>query len=214
MEYFVACSDNIAGNLAGKEERILVTDETYDRGGPRYSHFGRRAGLRHSTSGLSVAILSRTTLVGPLEVRVPELVVVTKRVKVRTSSGKVVTRIRKVKKTVMRSVKACSTASSCDLLVMAGTFQPGGTEGWHSHPGVVLVGVKSGALTTYDVHCAKQIVSAGQSLVMMGPKHIMLVRNEGATTAEVLVTAIFPVGLMTTAEFRIDKPAPAGCPAG
>ncbi len=172
------------------------------------------AGLASATppSGLTLTILSRTTLAGPLEVRVPQLVVVTKRVRVRTHSGKVVTRITKVKKMVMQSVQACSPASTCDLVVLSATFQPGGTEGWHSHPGVVMIGVKTGALTMYDVNCSKQTMSAGQSFQMMGPKHVLLVRNDGPTVAEAIVTLIvFPSGISS---LRIDRPAPAGCSVG
>ena len=170
-------------------------------------------GLASATppSNISLVILSRTTLAGPLEVRVPELVVLTKRVKVRTRGGKVVTRIRKVKKMVMRSVQACSPTNTCDLIVLAATFQPGGTEGWHSHPGVVMIGVKSGAITTYDMNCSKQTLSAGQSFVMMGSNHTLLVRNEGATVAEAIVTLILPAGLPL---LRTDRPAPAGCSVG
>lgn len=161
-------------------------------------------------SNLSLVILSRTTLTGPLEIRVPQLVVVSTKVKVRTSSGKFVTRIKKVKKILMRPVQACSATATCDLIVLAATFQPGGTEGWHSHPGVVMIGVKSGALTTYDMNCSKQTVSPGQSFVMMGSNHTLLVRNDGPAVAESIVTLILPAGLPA---IRTDQPAPAGCSA-
>lgn len=37
-----------------------------------------------------------------------------------------------------------------DILITAITVDPGGTFGWHSHPGPVLVAVSKGTLTVFD----------------------------------------------------------------
>jgi len=52
-------------------------------------------------------------------------------------------------------------------------------------PGVMMVAVKSGALTIYDTNCSKTTVTAGNAFVMMGPMHVRLVRNEGDVPVEI-----------------------------
>ena len=144
------------------------------------------------SSGVTVTILAKATLPGPLTVQVPKVVTVTKKVRVRTVSGKTVIRFVRVKKTVLARVVACTATSACDIIDHVLVFAPGGTEGWHSHPGVVMVAVKSGALTIYDTNCSKTTVTAGNAFVMMGPMHVRLVRNEGDVPVEISGTYVFP----------------------
>jgi hypothetical protein len=87
------------------------------------------------------------------------------------------------------------------------TFAPGGTTGWHVHPGPVLVIVRSGAVTRYSADCKPEVFSAGQGFVERGPKDVNMVRNNGSVPAETEVEFITPVG----AAPRIDTPAPKGC---
>jgi quercetin dioxygenase-like cupin family protein len=92
-------------------------------------------------------------------------------------------------------------------------IQPGGTLGWHSHPGPTVVTVRAGTLSFYHAEaCTQEIEYAtGQSFSNL-PDEIHLARNEGTT--EVVLFAVYfvplaspPVGL------RIDQPSPgAGCP--
>jgi len=99
--------------------------------------------------------------------------------------------------------------SACDIINHVLVFAPGGTEGRHSHPGVVMVAVKSGALTIYDTNCSKTTVTAGNAFVMMGPMHVRLVRNEGDVPVEISGTYVFP----RAPDLRLpaDQPAPARC---
>jgi hypothetical protein len=154
----------------------------------------------HATppSGVTVTILAKATLPGPLTIQVPKVVTVTKKVRVRTASGKTVIRLVRVKKTVLTRVVACTATSACDIIDHVLVFAPGGTEGWHSHPGVVMVAVKSGALTIYDTDCSKTTVTAGNAFVMMGPMHVRLVRNEGDVPVEISGTHVFPGGTPTS----------------
>jgi quercetin dioxygenase-like cupin family protein len=82
---------------------------------------------------------------------------------------------------------------------------PGASSGWHRHPGVVLLTVKSGTVATYDSHCRREILTAGQSDWQSGTE-VDLVRNETAHDAVLIVTYIVPTG----APLRIDTPNP-GC---
>jgi quercetin dioxygenase-like cupin family protein len=98
-----------------------------------------------------------------------------------------------------------------DVVVQDLIWAPGAFTGWHSHPGVVIVVVKTGALTVYrsdDGRCKSKTYSAGQTFAEY-PTQVMNTRNEGSVTAEVVATFTgVPVGGLT----RIDQPSPGTCP--
>ena len=106
-----------------------------------------------------------------------------------------------------------------DAIVQQVTIAPGGSTGWHSHPGPAIVIVKSGSLTLYDGddrRCKGTSYTAnpetplvGKVFVDEGRGHVHIGRNEGTTNAELYVTYLdVPVG----AEPRIDVPSPGNCP--
>ena len=102
------------------------------------------------------------------------------------------------------------TKGESDIHVLENRIVPGGSFGWHSHPGPSLVTVKSGALTLYrgdDPTCTPQLVPAGSGFVDEGGD-VHLVRNEGDIDTVVYVTSIVPRG----AARRIDEPSPGNCP--
>ena len=90
---------------------------------------------------------------------------------------------------------------------------PGGTLGWHSHPGPTVVTVRAGTLSFYHAEdCTAEIEYAtGQSFSNL-PNEIHLARNEGAT--EVVLFAVYFVPQSSPpVALRIDQPSPgAGCP--
>ena len=87
-------------------------------------------------------------------------------------------------------------------------FAPGGTTGWHVHPGPVLVIVTTGSVTRYSAEdCTAQTYTAGQAFVESGPTDENMVRNDGSVQAETIVTFITPPG----APIRDDAPPPPGC---
>jgi quercetin dioxygenase-like cupin family protein len=97
-----------------------------------------------------------------------------------------------------------SAKGPIDIATAHLTFPPGATTGWHIHPGPVLVIVKSGTLTKYSSDCVATRYTAGQAFVERGPRDITMVRNEGATQADTIVTFLAPVG----AKLKEDVPAP------
>ena len=103
------------------------------------------------------------------------------------------------------------TKGASDLYVLQNTIAPGGTFGWHSHPGPSLVIVKSGTATFYeadDPACAPHVVPAGSGFVDNGhDTHV--IRNEGSVDLVTVVVSLVPAGFAR----RIDEPAPANCPA-
>jgi quercetin dioxygenase-like cupin family protein len=103
-----------------------------------------------------------------------------------------------------------STKGETDVHVIENRIAPGGSFGWHSHPGPSLVVVKTGALTLYrgdDPTCTPTVIPAGSGFVDDGGD-VHLVRNEGSVEAVVYVTSLTPRG----ATRRIDEPAPGNCP--
>jgi len=104
-----------------------------------------------------------------------------------------------------------NTKGESDVWILENRIAPGGTFGWHSHPGPSLVIVKSGALTLYradDPTCTPEIVQAGSGFVDNGGD-VHLVRNEGSIETVVYVMSLVPRG----AARRIDEPQPGNCPS-
>jgi quercetin dioxygenase-like cupin family protein len=101
------------------------------------------------------------------------------------------------------------TKGDSDVSVVENRVAPGGTFGWHSHPGPSLIIVKSGTITFYrgdDPTCSPQVYTAGQALIDPGNAvHVGV--NEGAVDVVVIVTRFLPDGAPT----RIDQPAPGTC---
>jgi quercetin dioxygenase-like cupin family protein len=104
-----------------------------------------------------------------------------------------------------------STKGASDVQMLENRVAPGGSFGWHRHPGPSLVVVKSGTLTLYradDPTCTPELVTAGHGFVDDGAD-VHLVRNEGSVEVVAYVMSIIPAG----ATRRIDQPAPSGCGA-
>lgn len=102
-----------------------------------------------------------------------------------------------------------NTKGESDVYILENRIAPGGSFGWHSHPGPSLVVVKTGALTLYradDPKCAGQVVEAGSGFVDAGGD-IHVVRNEGSIETVVYVMSLVPRG----AARKIDQPKPANC---
>ena len=102
-----------------------------------------------------------------------------------------------------------STKGATDVHILENRIVPGGTFGWHSHPGPSIVVVKSGALTLYhgdDPTCTPNVIAAGSGFVDDGGD-VHVVRNEGSVDAVVYVTSLVPHG----ADRRIDEPSPGFC---
>lgn len=80
---------------------------------------------------------------------------------------------------------------------------PGGYTGWHSHPGLLLVTVKEGAVEFYDKNCVKRTYTAGQSFSEAEEPHNAI--NRGTGNAHLLIAYIVKKGEPR----RIEAPQPA-----
>jgi quercetin dioxygenase-like cupin family protein len=103
------------------------------------------------------------------------------------------------------------TKGDSDGYVIRNTFDPGGSSGWHTHPGPSLITVTKGEITAYegdDRKCTPTVCREGEGFVDPGDGHVHVLRNETSAPAETVVVQILPKG----AARRIDAPAPGNCP--
>jgi quercetin dioxygenase-like cupin family protein len=100
------------------------------------------------------------------------------------------------------------TKGPSDLYVQNNIWAPGGTTGWHTHPGHSLIVVTAGTVTAYegdDPSCTPHQYTVGQGFVDAGGDHVHALRNEGAVEARTTAVQLIPAGAVR----RIDAPAPA-----
>ena len=98
-----------------------------------------------------------------------------------------------------------------DIVVSKISVVPGGSSGWHSHPGGAIVIVQQGELTVYASvgnHCDITRYTHGQSFVER-PGEVVDAVNTGSTNYIILAT--FP-GVPVGGSTRIDQPDPGTCP--
>jgi len=99
-----------------------------------------------------------------------------------------------------------------DVVMRQLTIAPGGSAGWHFHPGPSFVIVTQGTLSLYqanDPTCTAQRFGAGDGFVEApGEDHVHIARNEGTTPVVLVVTFLdVPIG----DPFRLDAPRPGNC---
>jgi quercetin dioxygenase-like cupin family protein len=98
-----------------------------------------------------------------------------------------------------------------DVAMAQITVVPGGSSGWHSHPGGAIIVVKQGTLTVYRAlgsQCQTSTYSAGQAFIER-PGEVDQVVNTGTIPYVLLVT--FP-RVPQGDSARIDEPDPGTCP--
>ncbi len=103
------------------------------------------------------------------------------------------------------------TEGQSDVYVQNNTWTPGGSTGWHTHPGHSLILVTEGAVTAYegdDPSCTARVYTAGMGFVDEGGDHVHLLRNEGAVPAKTIAVQLIPAGAIR----RIDATQPGNCP--
>lgn len=103
-----------------------------------------------------------------------------------------------------------------EIVVTRNAVKPGGTSGWHSHPGGAIVVIETGQVTTYrkagESGCAINTYTAGQSFIEK-PGEPLNAKNTGST--ETIIYATFPgvpLGPEGTTLQRTDEPNPGTCP--
>lgn len=134
---------------------------------------------------VSSTVFARASFADPIDIKF----------KVKGATGQEVIQVNNAQETVVQQI----------------IIAPGGTTGWHSHPGPVVVLIKSGQMSFYDGDdptCTVRTYSAGQAFVDSGQGHVHIARNEGSANLELWATYFdVPPG----GAFRIDAPSPGNC---
>ncbi|MET4636951.1 hypothetical protein [Mycetocola sp. 2940] len=85
------------------------------------------------------------------------------------------------------------------------TYPPGSFSGWHAHPGIVIVVVKSGTVIRQTGCGEGEEFTVNEAFTEVGPHYVS---NEGDVDAVLSITRIYP---KSATAGRIDLPAPV-CP--
>ncbi len=102
------------------------------------------------------------------------------------------------------------TKGPSDVYVQSNVWAPGGSTGWHSHPGHSLIIVTAGTVTDYEGHdpdCKPHVYKAGMGFIDPGGDHAHILRNEGAIQAQTIAVQFIPAD----ATRRIDVADPGNC---
>lgn len=92
------------------------------------------------------------------------------------------------------------TKDAADVATFSVTYDPLGFSGWHTHPGVVFVVVKSGSVVR-QVGCTSRTYDAGDSFIESDEQPAGQVRNPSDSTPAVLtVMQVTPHGSARRAE--------------
>jgi len=162
--------------------------------------------------GFVPTVLARGSLGQDFAFGTPKVVVVKRTVSIKTKSG-VVTRTFKIKVDSIQRAITCESTNPCDTAFQQVAIQPGGSTGWHTHPGATFVAVAQGELTVYRVvgsGCPVTKVDPGTGFAQM-PTEVHIGRNEGSVPLVIYTLYILPHGTQNTG-IRVDQPQPAACP--
>ena len=96
------------------------------------------------------------------------------------------------------------TKGPTDFVTQEVTFVPHAFSGWHHHPGVILVLVKSGHVTTHDENCQTKTYGPGEAFVESGTAPFMVSNESDTEIAVDVATQVAPTG----SPFRIEDDPP------
>jgi len=105
-----------------------------------------------------------------------------------------------------------TSRTAADVAVATITFAPNGSSGWHHHPGLVVIVVKSGEITFYDRKCRTVVHKAGDVFVE-SHEAAELAKNTAPGPTVVEATFIVPSSAAGAppSPLRIEDPQPKRC---
>jgi hypothetical protein len=100
------------------------------------------------------------------------------------------------------------TYGASNVIVQDVKITPGGTTGWHRHPGVLLLtlAADSGPVDWYDAHCGKVTYNAGDAWTEGTKLHDVV--NNSSVDAHFVATYVVPAVVPAGSNKRTDEPAP------
>jgi mannose-6-phosphate isomerase-like protein (cupin superfamily) len=163
--------------------------------------------------GFTSTVLARGVLGENFTFGIPTRVTVKRKVSIKTKSG-VVSKTVKFKVDSILSAITCEPTNPCDTAFQQARVEPGGSSGWHTHPGATFVAVVQGEGTLYRVvgsECTATKINAGTGFAQM-PTERHVVRNEGTVPFVVDTLYVLPHGTPNTG-IRVDQTQPTECPS-
>jgi len=113
-----------------------------------------------------------------------------------------------IARATMAPAFSIDVAAATDILNQTITIAPGGSTGWHGHPGTTIVAVSAGTGTFVHSDCTTSTYTAGMAFLdTPGTQHNF--RNDG--TVPLIIHATY-VNVPVAGVFRLDRDAPV-CPA-
>jgi quercetin dioxygenase-like cupin family protein len=110
-----------------------------------------------------------------------------------------------IARATMAPAFSINVAAETDILNQTITIAPGGSTGWHGHPGTTIVAVSAGTGTFVHSNCTTSTYTAGMAFLdTPGTQHNF--RNDG--TEPLIIHATY-VNVPVASVFRLDQPAPA-----
>jgi hypothetical protein len=101
-------------------------------------------------------------------------------------------------------------SEASDLYVQSNVWQPGGSTGWHTHPGHSLIIVTVGTVTEYEgpaPDCKPHVYTRNMAFDDPHGDHAHIIRNEGNAVARTIAVQLIPAGAVR----RIDVADPGNC---
>jgi mannose-6-phosphate isomerase-like protein (cupin superfamily) len=163
-------------------------------------------------TGFNATILARGVIGKNVAFGTPTQVVVKRKVRIKTRRGFVRKTVR-IKVPSINKAISCTNATPCDTAFQHGTLQPGGSTGWHTHPGPAFIAFAQGQGTYYHVEgsgCPAMTVTAGTGFSQM-PTEVHVLRNLGSEPVVIYTLYVLPHGTPNSA-IRTDQAQPSACP--
>jgi quercetin dioxygenase-like cupin family protein len=165
----------------------------------------------YATPGVNfnATVLGRGTVSGFIFGK-PATATVTRKVTIKTKAGV----FRRTFRFKVPSIDmAIDCTNGCDTAFQQATVPPGGSSGWHTHPGATFVGIGQGEITYDHVvggACHSETFSAGSGFGQM-PTEVHNGRNASSGNLVIYTMYVLPTGTPNSG-IRIDQPQPTGCP--
>ena len=163
--------------------------------------------------GFTSTILARGIFDQSYTFGTPAVVNVKRTFRIKTKSGVVRRTVNFKVGSVQRAI-TCEPTNPCDTAFQQAMIQPGGSSGWHTHPGATFVAVLQGEGTIYRVTgsgCTGTKIGVGTGFAQM-PTELHSVHNEGTVPFIVYTLYVLPRGTPNTG-IRVDQPQPTACPS-
>src|SRR4029450_7349670 len=172
-------------------------------------HFSGDAAYATPGVNFNTTVLGRGSVSGFIFGK-PATATITRKVTIKTKAGV----FRRTFRFKVPSIDmAIDCTNGCDTAFQQATVPPGGSSGWHPHPGATFVGIGQGEITYDHVvggACHSEKFSAGSGFGQM-PTEVHNGRNASSGNLVIYTMYVLPTGTANRG-IRIDQPQPTGCP--